>query len=460
MKNIRKIEDFTENYGFHDNKVKIPNSHTVNEVLGEGQNLDNKTLSEPDVSDWLWDFGLQIKDFPKGGSNEAFSDLLDAEENLSIFTAQMINTFVVSSWYMATSKSAINDMFSEEDIQKLRSKLRGHFGIKKKLDRYKIERDEVMDFTQKFLTFANSGEFGVSVQKDASNIILRREIVEDTGLLKSSWTSLKSFFSKASYRRAIYWLIANLAANKSYVKWITQLSWPSRAIYTTNYLSKGITPEVKTAFQDFTVTTSFNADIPNMKYAESAINYAAYRAIEWSLQKRKDLEDSDTWMGALLNTDLFGLFQRILIISTCNWVYGLVGDRDVLSSLKGKPKDTSSVSSFDKSAHAITDLDLQIHKGIEIYSIPYLSEEFKNLLDVLLSTDEIGKKRYDRIISQIEKKEDARAVVSIVSRDIKNWAQKNIDNIENFKDMKALGTDYSTRIRVPVKLYDIMMQYK
>lgn len=455
MKNLRSIHDFTNQY--QEKCIDIEVHNPINEIYGEGSNLDNKPLSEPDVSDWLWDFDIKLNDFPKGGSNDAFFELLDTDEKLSIFTAQLVNTFVASSWYMVTSKSTINEIFSEEDTNKIRKKLRGHFGIKKRLDRYKIERDEVIKYTKSIMSFIFNGEFGSAIQSDSSNIILRKTGSTESGILKSAWSSLKSFFKKASYRNAIYWLISNLSTNKSYVKWINQLSWPSRTEYISNAFSTGITPEVKSAFESFVVNTKMSADIPNLAAAESALNFAASKAIEWSLEKRKTMETDSSWMGTLLNTDLFGLFQRLLIISTCNWVYGLIGEKDVMSSLK---KDVSTTHTFDTAPSAITELDLQIYKGIEVYSIPYLAQEFKELLDVLLSTDEIGKSRYERIVSQINKKEDSRAIVSIVSRDIKNWAQKNIDNIDNFKEMKALGTDYSTRIRIPVKLYDIMMQSK
>ena len=63
MKNIKNIETFLPERTFE--KKMVSELVPLNEAIGDGTNLDGKNLSDVKVSDWMWDFGVEKKSFPR-----------------------------------------------------------------------------------------------------------------------------------------------------------------------------------------------------------------------------------------------------------------------------------------------------------------------------------------------------------------------------------------------------------
>lgn len=444
MKNLKNIESFLPEVDFSgkDASQLIPIGIPVNEVKGEGSQLDGKSIGSVEVSDWLWDFSIETKSFPK---SSAFFSLLKPEEKLSVFTAQMVNSFAVEAWKAIRTKKIFLSAISESEKEKIKSKLRGFWGSKKKLDQYKNEKEELIQFIKAFEESLLNGDMGASIEASSDDIILNRAIDPSAGAITKIFTSLKSFFSAPSWQRAIAWLVDNVAQNKQHVKWLNGV------VYTPNTISSGISPDVKTAFNLFVVDLDIQANIPNMENAMPAINYAAKLTIEES--KKIPEQGKETWMGALYNTSLFGLYQSMLIIGTCAWVYDLIGDTNIMGGkvVSAAPTDKTAPSDGYTPSEGLREEDMD---GISVYKIKYNTSEFKDILSSLLRKERISKQTYDDYINQIDSPGIKKPLLSQVVSELRRWGVKSQ---LTKSEMRGLRSDSSTRIIIPVEFHKIFM---
>lgn len=447
MRNIKKIESFLPNPQFLGASVEELSPMTVNEAVTDGENLAGKSLSDAKVSDWLFDFGIEKKSFPK---NSVFNQFVEPEEDLSVFTAQIVNRFALEAWKAIKTKKLINAAISSEEKEKLKSKLRSFWSGRKKLEQYKREKETLIEFLNEFEEFVIDGGFGASIQENASSIMLTQTSASpSSGAITKIVTSLKSFFTKPGWQKALSWLINSIANNDQYVKWLDTTVYEGKA------LGSGISPDVKSAFNTFIVECDLNVNLPDMENAMGTINKAAKMAIE----KSKDLpkQGAETWMGCMYNTYLFGLYQRMLIIGCCAWVYDLVGDTDILSSdIVPTPKTETT----DDGTRSGTGLQKGEHNGIEIYMISYLSNSFKDVLNGLLADETIGRAKYSDYLNRIDAKKDSRSLIRSVRVDVLNWANSNGFSRSQKPDIKGLYTDGSTRLYVPISIFTKLVNTK
>jgi hypothetical protein len=439
MRNIKNIETYL--YGtFEQNHHR--DGLVINEVAGEGKELDGRSIGSVQVSDWLWDFDLERKSFPK---SSAFFTLLNPSEKLSIFTAQVVNSFAIEAWKAIKTKKIFLSAISEPERKKIRTKLRGVWGSKKRLSIYNDERESLIEFIKAFESSLLAGDMGASIEQDADDIILNRAVDPSANALTKYLTKLKTTFSSASWQRALGWLIENLAKNRQYVRWL------NGTIYKVNPLSNKITPDIKTAFNLFVVELDVQGSIPNMEHAMPAINYAAKLVIEES--KKLPEQGKDTWMGALYNTSLFGLYQSMLLIGTCAWVYDLIGDTNIMGGREVDTTDftkSSSKTSFAPSAG----LTAEEYDGVVVYKIKYNTAEFKEIVDYLLKKDVISKQTHDDYLNQIDSPGIKKPLLSQVVSELRRWGVKN--QITK-SEMRGLRSDTSTRIIVPIDFYRTFM---
>lgn len=430
MKNIRNIEYFLDTK---------PSS--MNEAVGEGTNLDGKSLTDVKVSDWLWDFGIEKRSFPK---KSTFNQLLKPEEDLSIFIAQVVNTFAIEAWKGIKTKKIFNAAITEKERQRIKSKLRGYWGTKKKLDIYNTEKQELAEFIIEFEKFLRNGSLGELIQLDSDSIILSKSADPSSGSMAKAFSSIKSFFTKSSWQRALAWLISNMANNRQYVKWL------DTTVYEPNSITNGINPDVKSAFNSFITDAGLEANIPDMEGATAAIKSAAKLVIEKS--KALPEQGRDTWMGALYNTHLFGLYQRMLIIGCCAWVYDLIGDTDIMSSYKGsiptpRQEERGGTSTYD------IGIEEEEYNGVKVYKISYLSPEFKSIITALLSDGQIGQNKYEEYTNRIDARKDSRSIIRSVRADVLGWGNRHGFRRTERPDVRGLYTDGSTRIFIPISMY-------
>jgi hypothetical protein len=383
MKNIYDINDFLPESEFKGKGLGdlLPEQVSLNEAKGEGTDLDGKPLSDVYVKDWLWDFNLELSSFPK---KSKFYTLLEPEKDLSIFTAQVVNTFAVEIWESLKTKKVFSQTISQKEREKIKSKIRGFWGTKKSLDKLKEEKEQLIEFIKELEGFIKSGELGASIQMASDDIILNKAIDPSSGPITKIFTSLKSFFSKESWQRAVAWLINNIAYNEQHVKWL------NTTLYSPNKLSNGITPDIKSAFDRFIIDAGLDASFPSMETAMSAIKIAEKITIEKTLVLPE--QGKDTWMGALYNTHLFGLYQSLLIIATCAWVYDLVGDTNIMKTLGSPEVKTTSSEYREKDMSGLSsDSDRYSEKdGIKRYRIHYSDQLMKDILDTLVSDNIVG----------------------------------------------------------------------
>ena len=431
MKNIRNIESF----------LSDPTFGSMNEAVGDGTNLDGKPISDAKVSDWLWDFGIEKKSFPKVSM---FNEFLKPEEDLSIFAAQVVNTFVIEAWKGIKTKKIFNAAITEKEREKIKSKLRGYWGTKKNLDLYNTEKEGLAEFIVAFEQFLSDGSLGELIQLDASSIILSKSADPSAGPMANAFASIKSFFTKSSWQKALAWLINNMANNKQYVKWL------DTTVYEPNAITNGINPDVRSAFNSFVMDAGLDANVPDMEGATAAIKSAAKLVIEKS--KALPEQGRDTWMGALYNTYLFGLYQKMLIIGCCAWVYDLIGDTDIMSSYKGsiptpRQEDRAETSTYD------TGSEEEEYNGVKVYKISYLSPEFKSIISALLSDGQIGQNKHEEYTNRIDARKDSRSIIRSVRADVLGWGNRHGFRRTERPDVKGLYTDGSTRIIIPVSMY-------
>jgi len=441
MRNIKTIENFLPEQVFSGSSLEDLVPFEVNESISDGENLAGKTLSEVKVSDWLFDFGIERKSFPK---NSSFTEFVQPEEDLSDFSGEVINRFVVEAWKSVKTKKLINASMSEKERERVKSKLRSFWTGRKKLEQYKREKETLINFLNVFEEFVVDGGFGKSLYENAGSITLTKTSVSPVaGSINKIVTNLKSFFTKPGWQKAISWLINSVANNDQYVKWL------DTTVYEAKMLGGGISPDVKSAFNTFIVDCDLDVEIPDMENAMSSINMVARLAIE----KSKDLpkQGAETWMGCLYNTHLFGVYQRLLVIGCCAWVYDLVGDTDIMASdmiptprTKEKEEDQSNRMGLEKDEV----------NGIQVYKISYLSGNFKEILRALLRDERIGKSKYEEYLNRIEAKKDSRSLVRSVRIDVLNWANVNGFRRSEGPEIRGLQTDGSTRIFMPVKIYN------
>ena len=187
-----------------------------------------------------------------------------------------------------------------------------------------------------------------------------------------------------------------------------------------------------------------------MEGATAAIKSAAKLVIEKS--KALPEQGRDTWMGALYNTYLFGLYQKMLIIGCCAWVYDLIGDTDIMSSYKGsiptpRQEDRAETSTYD------TGIEEEEYNGVKVYKISYLSPEFKSIISALLSDGQIGQNKHEEYTNRIDARKDSRSIIRSVRADVLGWGNRHGFRRTERPDVKGLYTDGSTRIIIPVSMY-------
>jgi hypothetical protein len=438
MKNIKNIETFLPERTFENRMMSelVP----LNEAIGDGTNLDGKKLSDVKVSDWMWDFGIEKKSFPKAS---LFYEILKPEEDLSIFTAQMVNTFAIEAWKGIKTKKIFNAAIPEKEREEIKSKLRGYWGTKKKLDLYNQEKESLTEFIQEFERFLLSGELGASIQIDSASIVLSKSADPSAGSMSKVFTSLKSFFTKSTWQKSLAWLISNIANNNQYVKWL------NTTVYEPNKITSGINPDVTSAFSSFVVDAGIESNVPDMEGAMSAIKSAAKLVIEKS--KALPEQGRETWMGALYNTQLFGLYQRMLIIGCCAWVYDLIGDTDIMSMKGGIP--TPKKETTDDSSSSYAGLQEDEYNGVKVYKISYLSPEFKSIISALLDDGQIGQSKHEEYTNRIDARKDSRSIIRSVRNDVLGWGNSHGFRRTEKPDVKGLYTDGSTRIIIPISMF-------
>ena len=443
MRNIKSIETFLPNVAFEgkDQTDLLPEHIAVNEVKGEGSELDGRPMGSVAVSDWLWDFGIERNSFPK---KSAFFSLLEPQEKLSVFTAQVVNSFAIEAWKSIKTKKIFSSAISEAEREKIKSKLRGFWGTKKKLVYYRSEKESLIEFLEAFEASLRNGDLGASIEAESEDIILSRAIDPSAGVLSKMFTSIKSFFSGPSWQRALAWLIDNVAKNRQHVKWLND------TVYKPNPITTGISPDVKTAFNTFIVDLDISANVPDMESAMPSINYAAKLVIEESMKMPE--QGRDTWMGALYNTNLFGLYQSMLLIGTCAWVYDLVGDTDIMKGINTtiRREPTNDAGTGTKEFVPSEGLQEEEYDGVRVYRIKYSTSEFKDVLGMLLDKNRISKETYDDYLNQIDSPGIKKPLLSQVVSELRRWG---IKNQLTKSEMRGLRSDSSTRIIVPVEFY-------
>lgn len=443
MKNINSIESFLPESNFSGKNISelLPQDVMINEAVGDGINLDGKSFGDVKVSEWLFDFGIEKKSFPKGS---LFTEWVVPDENLSVFAANVVNTFAVQAWKAIKTKKIFSAAITEKERLRIKSKLRGFFGTKRKLDLYNQEKESLIEFIQKFEEFLIEGRLGESIQMEADSMILSKSADPAAGPITKIFTTLKSFFTKSGWQKAIGWVIANIANNDQYVKWL------DKTVYEPNTIASGISPDVMSAFNSFIVETNLQADLPDMENAMPSIKSAVKSVIEKSKEIPK--QGAETWMGALYNTYLFGLYQKMLIIGCCAWVYDQIGDTSIMSQGE-RIKTPKSDNYTSTGGSAPTGLTVTEHNGVNVYEIGYTSPEFRKILDALLRDGQIGDVKYESYVNRIESKKDSKSVIRSVRTDLLGWGNTHNFSRTDTPEARGLATDGSTRVIIPVTMY-------
>lgn len=443
MKNINRIDSFLPESKFSGKHIQelVPADVAINEALGDGSNLDGKTFSEVKVSDWMWDFGIERKSFPQ---RSVFNELVVPDEYLSVFSAQLVNSFAIQSWKAIKTKKIFSAAITEDERKKIKSKLRGFWGTKRKLETYKQEKESLEQFIKQLEAFLMESKLGESIELDSENMVLSKSADPGAGPIGKIFTTLKSFFSKSGWQKALAWLVTNIANNSQYVKWL------NTTIYEPNTITTGITPDVSSAFSSFIIDAGLDADMPNMENAMPSIKLVAKKVIEKSKELPK--QGSETWMGALYNTYLFGLYQRMLIIACCAWVYDLIGDTNIMrgeEQVSSQPTPTGG--SYDDEGLGLQE---DVVKDVRVYRVGYRSPEFKKMLNALVRDKQIGDIKYNDYMKKIEARKDSRSVIRSLRTDILQWGNSHsYSRTDRPKEVAALGTDGSTRVIVPIDMY-------
>lgn len=437
--NLKNIESFiSENRGSQASVHGIQ----INEAIGDGANLDGKMLSDVLVSEWMWDFGLQRKSFP---TSSVFHQLLNPEEDLSVFTAQMVNTFAIQAWKGIKTKKIFDAAISSKEREKIRTKLRGSWASRKNLDVYMQEKEQLKTFINEFESFLVDGSLGASIQMDSESIVLSKAGDPTAGAMTKIFAGLKAFFAKSTWQKALAWIINNIANNEQHVRWLDS------TVYERNRLSSGINPDVKSAFDSFIIEAGLEADMPDMEAVMPSIKYAAGLVIEKS--RALPEQGRETWMGALYNTQLFGLYQKMLIIGCCAWVYDLIGDTNMLSSRTSIPSPAQRDAGPMDGESTIEGLEKDIYNDIEVYKISYLSPEFKSIITALLEDGQIGRSKFDDYVNRIDARKDSRSIIRSVRADVLGWGNTHGFKRTERPDVKGLYTDGSTRIIIPISMF-------
>lgn len=446
MKNIYDIMEFLPEGKFLNKDIKdlLPETNSINEAKGEGTQLDNMPLSEAYVKDWLFDFDVEIKDFPR---KSGFYTLLEPEKELSIFTAQVVNTFAKEVWTYIKRKEIFKQVISEKDKKKIKSKLKGFFGTSKNLTQLKEEKEKLTEFIKALDEFILTGELGVLIQEASDDIILSMAIDPSSGPITKIFTSLKSFFSKSSWQRSLAWLINNIAYNEQHVKWL------NTTIYTSNKLSSGITPDVKSAFDRFIVDAGLDAQYPGMESAMPSIKAAESIVIN-STQNLPE-KGRETWMGALYNTHLFGIYQSLLIIGTCAWVYDLMGDTNIMKTF-GSDEISSKDDSISQPHINIPDDKerYSVKDGIKRVRIHYNDQAMKDILELLVDKGIMGdalRKDY------LDKFSSPNVTKKGILSNIKSYMIKAVSSAisaEKLKDITKAFDHTGSNLFIPLELFN------
>lgn len=448
MKNIYDISEFLPEGKFSNKDIAdlLPEENAINEAKGEGTQLDNVPLSDAYVKDWLFDFDVEVGNFPK---KSGFYTLLEPEKELSIFTAQVVNTFAKEVWLYIKRKEIFRQAIPEKEKKKIKSKLKGFFGTNKNLSALKEEKENLTEFIKKLDEFILSGELGVLIQEASDDIILSMAIDPSSGPITKIFTSLKSFFSKSSWQRALAWLINNVAYNEQHARWL------NTTIYTSNKLSTGITPDIKSAFDRFIIDAGLDAQYPGMESAMPSIKAA--ESIMINHTQGLPEKGRETWMGALYNTHLFGLYQSLLIIGTCAWVYDLMGDTNIMKTFGSDEVSSKDDSDMTPGVAIPDDKDrYSVKDGIKRVRIHYNDQAMKSILELLVKKgimgDALRKDYLDKFSSpNITKK-------GILSN-IKAYMIKSVSlsvSPEKLKDLTKAFDHTGSNLFVPLEILNTM----
>lgn len=451
MNNLKKIDDFLPEVVFEKKELsEFFTERTINEKKGEGINLAGQRLSDAKVSDWMWDFDLEKSDFPS--TNNAYTQLIKPEESLSVLAAKIVNTFANETWKNVKNGNIIKSMTTEDERKQVRKKMKGSWFSKKNLEELKAERDSVSQYFLKLDEFIASGKFGIALHNESNGIEIMRQ--PGSSAFSQTVSSLKSFFSGKSWKRSVSWIFKNIAVNDDYVKWI------SDDVYKPLSLKNGISPDVEHAFNTLIVDAGLIASLPTTTEGDSAINYICDIVVRKTLDLREKSEGANKWTSVLLTTDLFCLFQTLVIIGTCAWVYDQLGMTQMIES----PEITKTTDQEQKTQSGeqqeIDDREVRkdVYEGVDVYYIHYASATMRKIVDKLLADHQIGKNQYDSIITQIEAKKDIKFLVRQVRTQIIYWG-----NVHGFsktkypKMLKALSTDGSSRLIIPIELYNAIL---
>ena len=454
MNNLKKIDEFLPEVRFQNKEVgDLFTGGVLYEKKGEGINLEGKKMNQVKVSDWMWDFDLMKNDFPASGN--AYTPLLKEDDILSVFAAKVVNTFAKETWNNVKNGTIAATMLTSEERSTARSKMKGTWFSKKNLEDLKSEREAVADYFLKMDEFLSGGNLGIDLYKGSAHIDIQKQ--PGSSALKQAVSMLTTYFSEKSWKRAVSWLFKNIADDDDHVKWLSSNEYKPLSIKT------GISPSPEDAFEGFVVDAGLVAPIPSMTSGLSAINYVCSIAIKKTLELREKAESSKTWSSVLLTTDLFYLFQSLVVIGMCAWVYDQLG----MAKMIQMPDGSSGSAEAEKGQEKITDQEeaqdpdvrKDVYEGVDVYYIHYSSSTMASIISKLLSENQIGKSQYDSLMTQIESKKDIKFLVRQIRTQIIYWGNSNGYSKTKYpRLLKALRTDGSSRLIIPIKLYNALME--
>lgn len=371
----------------------------VNEGLGEGKQLEGKILSDTSVGDWVYDFDLGLEDFPK---YDKITHKLHGEIPLSEFTANMISVYLKETWDAIRSKKYIQSHLHPYN-RKIRRKLSGFLGSKKNLEQIKIEIEYFKEFVDKLNNFISTDKIKELILSEATNITLSTNVKANDSLGEEIKTLVGKYLTFGhSWKRAVTWLIGNLANNQQSVQWLDGV------VYKPLKLGTGIYPDINYVFDKFITKMNVASDVPNIGNSASALNYACEIIIKESINIPKNSPEG--WSKTLNSTYLFGLHQSLLIIGTIGYVYDLVTASNIMGIPAGlkiqnintnnitsiqQPQEKSYTNRHNEQGIKITKNSLNPEESQEIISLKLDSPIYNELLDKLVSLHKFDINSYE-----------------------------------------------------------------
>src|SRR5574343_240442 len=304
------------------NLLKQPQFKLNEEVIGEGKRLDGKKLSEVQVQDWLFDFDVSKKDFPV---YQPISKNLSGEVPLSIFVGNLVQQYVRLSWQTIRDKRFLKQVLGNKE-RKIRRKIRGFFGSKDLIPRYKEEKSNFAKFLHELDTKILRGNFIYDNINQTSNDIVLSSRYKKTGKQYSKLVNDLRLMVKfgSSWERAIQYLLLNISSNEE-ILYIDNVPVIPAAI-TTN-----VKPNVLQILGFFKDAFNLDTDYVNFDETYDGIKYASKLIIEESL-KIPSSSDSGKWSQCLNNTPLFYFYQKLMVIGATAYALDTIGDTDLLNN--------------------------------------------------------------------------------------------------------------------------------